>query len=177
MKDEKIKKLVTSAMLAALCCVATMSIRIPTFATNGYVNAGDIIVLLSAWLVGGVYGALAVGIGSGMADLLSGYTHYVPGTFLIKFLMAFLAALIVSALIKRKVPKAAAYIISAAAAELVMIAGYFLYQSTLLGYGLAASASIPGNIAQGVTCGAAAVILVAVLGAAKIPFSVSAGQS
>ena len=173
MKDEKIRKIVIAAMLAALCCVATMSIRIPTFATNGYVNAGDIVVLLSAWLVGGVYGALAAGIGSGMADLLSGYTHYVPGTFLIKFTMAVVAALIVNALLKRRLPKAAAYITSAAAAELTMIAGYFLYQSTLLGYGLAASASIPGNIAQGATCAAAAVVLIGALGAAKIPMKMT----
>ena len=32
---------------------------------------------------------------------------------------------------------------------LVMVLGYFAYESTVLGYGLAAAASIPGNAIQG----------------------------
>ena len=35
------------------------------------------------------------------------------------------------------------------AAEAIMVGGYFLYESTLLGYGMAAAASIPGNGIQG----------------------------
>lgn len=73
MKDSKLKLVTLSALFAALCCVATMIIRIPTIGTNGYVNIGDAIVLLSAWIIGGPYGALAAGIGSGLADLLAGY--------------------------------------------------------------------------------------------------------
>ena len=40
MNDKKIRKLVVSALMAALVCVATMVVRIPT-PTNGYVNLGD----------------------------------------------------------------------------------------------------------------------------------------
>ena len=108
MNDTKIRRLVLSAMFAAL----TMSVKVPSL-TKGYVNIGDSIVLLSAWLIGGAYGALAAGIGSAMADLLSGYSHYVPGTLVIKFLMALFAWLVFTALVKRKAPKTAAYIVSA----------------------------------------------------------------
>ncbi|MBQ9065111.1 MAG: ECF transporter S component [Blautia sp.] len=176
MQDVKIRKLVFSALMAALCCAATMSIRIPTFATNGYVNAGDTIVLLSAWLIGGGYGALAAGTGSALSDLLSGYMHYVPGTFAIKLLMALAAWFVMKSLTSRKVPKAVSYIASAVTAEAMMIVLYFLYQCIILGYGLAASASVPGNIAQGITCSVIAIAIAGALASAKIPARLMAGQ-
>lgn len=164
MSHEKIVKLVVSAMFAALCCVATMIIRIPTVGTSGYVNIGDTIVLLCAWLIGGVYGAAAAGIGSALADLLASYVSYAPGTFVIKFLMAVVAYLIAKGLTKIKVNKMAAYVISAVLAECVMIGGYFLYESFLLGYGVAtAIPSIGSNAIQGGTCLILGVVLIEIL--------------
>lgn len=152
--DNKIntRKIVLTALFAALACVATMIIKVPTLATNGYVNIGDTIVLLSAWLIGGVYGGLAAGIGSALADLLSSYPTYVPGTLIIKFLMAFVAYLIFMAIKKANINKVVGYVVSGIVAELIMVAGYFLYESIFLGYGLAAAPSILSNLVQGVTC-------------------------
>ena len=175
MNDRKIRQLVTAAMFAALTCVATMTLRVPTFGTNGYVNIGDTVVLLGAWLLGGLYGSLAGGIGAAMADLLSGYSHYVPGTLVIKFLSAMIAWALLSAL-SRRLPKMISYIISAAAAELFMMLGYFTYQCLFLGYGLAASVSIPGNLIQGATCSVLAVICIGGLHAARVPQKYFAGQ-
>ncbi|MCR4656847.1 MAG: hypothetical protein K5770_11545 [Lachnospiraceae bacterium] len=45
-----------------------------------------------------------------------------------------------------------AQIIGSIVAEVIMIAGYFAYESTVLGYGLAASASIVSNAVQGGVC-------------------------
>ena len=45
MKNETIRKLVLSAMFAALCCVATMIVQIPTVA--GYTNLGECMCLLA----------------------------------------------------------------------------------------------------------------------------------
>mgnify|MGYP000127311855 CR=1 FL=1 len=92
MKNETIRKLVLSAMFAALCCVATMIVQIPTVA--GYTNLGECMCLLAGLVLGPWYGLFAAGIGSGLADLLAGYAHYVPGTFLIKGLVALIAALL-----------------------------------------------------------------------------------
>lgn len=168
MKDSKIRLLVLSSMFAALCCVATMTIRVPTFGTNGYVNIGDTVVLLAAWLIGGVNGALAAGIGSGMSDLLSGYTHYVPGTFVIKFLVALIAYSVYRVLSEKRAPKVLSYAAGAVAAETVMIFGYFTYQFTILGYGIAAASSIPGNCVQGITCSVLALAVIGALNAAKV---------
>ena len=71
MKDSTLKKLVFAALFAALSCVATMVIKIPT-PTGGYIHAGDAVVLLSAFLLGPWWGAAAAGLGSCLADILSG---------------------------------------------------------------------------------------------------------
>ena len=81
------KTLVLTALFAALCCVATMSVRSPTPGTGGYIHPGDAIVILSGVVLGPLYGFLAAGIGSCMSDLLGGYLTYVPITLLIKGLV------------------------------------------------------------------------------------------
>lgn len=169
MNSKVVSKIVLTALFAALVYVATSIIRYPTFGTQGYINIGDTIVLLSAWLIGGVYGALAAGIGSALADLLAQYVTYVPGTFIIKFLMAFVAYLIFTALKKTNINKVVAYIVSGVVAELIMVFGYFLYESTILGYGLAAAASIPSNAIQAGTCLVIGCIAIGILEGAKVP--------
>lgn len=166
--NKKIQMYMYVSMMAALTCVATMIIKVPTIGTNGYVNIGDTIVLISAWILGNPYGAIAAGLGSGLADILSGYAAYAPGTTIIKFLMAFVACIILKLLQKTKLFDIFSFIISGIVAELIMIFGYFAYEATLLGYGVAAASSIPSNMVQGVTCLVLSVILIAALG--KIPF-------
>ena len=149
--NDKLKQVVTASVLAAFTTVATMIIKVPTLGTNGYVNIGDSVVLLCAWLLQNPYGALAAGVGSALADLLSGYPAYIPGTAVIKFVMAFVCAVIFSNL-KDRIPKEAAYVVSSVIAELIMVTGYFLYEAFVLGYGLAASSSIISNAAQALIC-------------------------
>lgn len=167
MKNDKLIILVEAALLAALTCVATMIIRVPTIGTNGYVNIGDAMVLVSAFLLGNPFGALAAGIGSGLADLFAGYGSYVPGTTIIKFLMAFVASILYNLISKTKLNKIGGYIISAIVAELIMVFGYFFYESTFLGYGLAAAASIVSNMIQGITCLVIGVVLINALNGTK----------
>ena len=146
MKDTKIKKLVMSALLAALVFVATMVIRIPS-PTGGYVNLGDGFVLLSGWLLGPWYGAVAAGIGAMLTDLLAGYTYYVPATLIIKALDAMVAALIWHSMGHKR----GALVVSGIIGELIMVAGYFGFTALLLGKGLGAALSIPGDLIQGAT--------------------------
>lgn len=150
MKSQKLslKKIVLAAMFAALACVATMIINIPIPATNGYINLGDCIVILAGWMLGGVYGAAAGGIGSMLADLIPGYANFAPGTLVIKALMAFVACVAYKAL--SGVNDFAARLLSAVFAEAVMVFGYFLYEATFLGYGYGALGAIPGNLVQAV---------------------------
>ena len=151
MKQTKLLQLVTAAVFASVVCVATLVVNIPIPATKGYVNLGDCMVLLAAFFLGPVYGAAAAGIGSMLADLFLGYAYYAPGTLLIKGAMALCAALLFSLWQKhRKLPVMPAVLLASVAGELLMVSGYFVYESTVLGYGLAAAGSIPANLLQAV---------------------------
>lgn len=139
-RNETIRMLVLSAMFAALCCVTTMLVRFPTVA--GYTNIGEGMCLLAGLVLGPWYGFFAAGIGSGLADLLAGYAHYVPGTFIIKGLVALVAALLLQPMLKKgeKIPFWRLALIELPS-EVIMVAGYFGYKALILGKGLAAAAS------------------------------------
>jgi len=134
-------------MLAALACVVTMVIKIPS-PLNGYINPGDCIVLLSGWLLPPVYGFMSAGLGSALADLFAGYVTYAPATFLIKGLMALLASGGFK-LMHKRFGNLTARIISGTAAEIFMIAGYWLFEGFLYGFG-ASAVNIPANGVQGI---------------------------
>ena len=141
------KKIVIAALLASLTCVATMIIKVPS-PLKGYVNLGDCVVLLAGWMLSPVYGFLAAGLGSALADLFSGYVVYAPATFVIKGLMA-LVAFYGFKLLHNKVGNLASRIISGVVAEAVMVLGYFVFECFL--YGFAPSVvNIPANSVQGV---------------------------
>ena len=55
--------------MGALACIATMVFMFPIPATSGYFNFGDAIVMTTAFTFGPVIGAIAGGLGSGLADL------------------------------------------------------------------------------------------------------------
>lgn len=140
----KTKKIVLSALLAALVCVATMIIRLPS-PLGGYINLGDGIVLLCGWLLSPVYGFLAAGIGSGLADILSGYVAYAPATFIIKGGMALLAYWIAKSLRTRPLT---AKLVGGVTAEVVMIGGYLLFESFIYGF-VPSLVNVPANTVQG----------------------------
>lgn len=146
MKDKTIKKLVFAALFAALSCVATMVIRIPT-PIGGYIHAGDAVVLLSAFLLGPWWGAAAAGLGSALADLIAAYSLYVPGTFVIKFIVALLAGFLLNCRIVRSALARA--VIAGVIGETFMVLGYLAYEALILGYGAAAVGGVPMNCIQG----------------------------
>ncbi|MBQ9897866.1 MAG: ECF transporter S component [Ruminococcus sp.] len=143
----KLRKLTLAALLAAFTCVATFLIQIPT-PTKGYVNLGDSLVNISAWLLGPVYGTASAGIGSALADFVTGYVVYAPATLVIKSLLA-VASFFTFKALSRKLSGAHARIIAAAAAELIMAAGYFAYEAVLYGSVTTALLGISANLVQG----------------------------
>lgn len=144
-----LQKLVAAGMLAALTTVATLLVQIPT-PSRGFLNMGDVVVLVSAWVLGPAYGAAAAGIGSMLADLIAGYTMFAPGTLIIKGLVALIAAALFAALkFKGGGGRILARLISGTVGELFMVLGYFVYEAIILGMGPGALAGVPGNLGQG----------------------------
>lgn len=154
-RKDSVKRLVMTALMAALCCGATMVVQIPS-PMNGYVNLGDCVVLLCGWLLPTGWAFAAAGVGSALADLISGYGVYVPATLLIKGLMALMTN------------KIKPRWLGALTAEAWMVAGYFLFACLMMGEGWAAAASIPGNLAQGAVGMIAALTLERALRKVKI---------
>lgn len=156
-KNDKIILLVLAGLFAAIITVSTMMIRIPT-PTKGYINLGDCFVNIAGWLLGPLYGGAAAGIGSGLSDLFAGYTVYVIPTLIIKGFMAVTAFALYKALSK-KAPSLVGRILSAVAAELVMIVGYAIYEAFLYGSVATALTGVAGNVVQGIGGVAFGVIL------------------
>lgn len=61
-----------NAVFTALVTAATLLIRIPVPATQGYINLGDAVVIAAGLLLGPRTGLIAGGIGSALADWLAG---------------------------------------------------------------------------------------------------------
>lgn len=146
--ETKTKKLVTAALFAALACVATMIIKFPS-PLKGYLNIGDCIVLLCGWMLSPVYGFVAAGLGSGLADLLSGYLVYAPATFVIKGLMALIACYIFKLMRKASGSNLPARIVSGILAEIMMVLGYYVFEGFMYGF-VASAVNIPANAIQGI---------------------------
>lgn len=143
------KKLVYGALFAALTCVATMSIHIPTPGTGGYIHPGDALVVLSGIVLGPVYGGFAAGIGSALADFIGGYYIYVPITFVVKFIIAAVVAVVYSKASALGVSKIPACILCGIFSTLLVAFGYCFFEYFL--YGAGAFASIPSNLIQGIS--------------------------
>ena len=157
------KKIILAALFAALTCAATMSIRIPTPGTGGYIHPGDAIVILSGIILGPGLGFLAAGIGSCMSDLLGGYLNYVPITFLIKGLVALFAALVYRKAAVSSKGRIAGVVLGGIIDIVLVAGGYFLFEYVI--YGIGAAASVPANIIQGVSGLVISLILYPILSA------------
>ena len=139
----RIRLLVMTGLFAALGCVATMVLQVPS-PTGGYMNLGDTVVILGAYLLGPVWGAVAGGVGPALADLLSGYPMYVPATLVRKALMGGVAAVRSRAV----GDKGGGGRGGAGAAEIPMVVGYWLFDGFLAGSLAGSAAGIPSNLVQ-----------------------------
>ena len=161
----KTKRIIITALMAAMVCVATMIIKIPS-PMKGYLNIGDCIVLLCGWLLSPGYGFVAAGLGSALADMFSGYITYAPATFLIKGSMA-LIAFACFKLMNKRLGRLPSQIIGAVLAEIVMVFGYFVFEGFMYGF-VPSAVNIPANAVQGAAGLILGIILVKVFERLKI---------
>lgn len=150
-------RIAVSAVMAALVCVATVIVQIPNPATRGYINIGDAMIFVSALTFGTFVGGIAGGVGSALADVVSGYGLYAPFTLIVKGLEGVIAGLITN---RKNVTRD---ILAVAIAGGEMIVGYFLTEFYLLQFGWAALTEVPGNIFQIVAGGVIGIPVASVL--------------
>jgi len=130
-------------MAAAAVAVATSVLKIPTPATSGYLNFGDVLVIYFGFRLGAKRGAVAGAMGSAAADLLGGYGYYVPVTCVAKGLEGWLAGRF-GAQGASLFSRYAGAIVGA----LVMVASYYTWHGFVVGW-VPALANLPSNLLQG----------------------------
>ena len=153
----KTRKLVITALFAALTCVATLVIQIPSGMGGGYVNLGDGMVLISAYILGPIFGGISAALGSCIADIISGYAAFALPTLIIKFIMAFAAGRLF--VIMKKKNKISILVACGIAGQFIMTLGYFLAEIWLSGSVAVAAAGIYGSLVQSVFGLAASTVL------------------
>lgn len=172
-ENVNVVELITTGLWIAVVAVVTMSVVIPIPLTQGYVNLGDSVVFLGVFLLGRKNGTIAAGIGSGLADLLIGYTAFAPFTLIIKAGMAFIFGtfLLISAgkidTTSKKIPFSR--ILGIGMATLLMAVGYYFAEWMITGNKVAPIVSIPWNILQGAIGGGLALLLMVALGSIRMP--------
>ena len=119
------------AIFGAFTCVVTMVIAFPIPATNGFINIGDAVVMITGLLFGPIIGGIAGGIGSSLADLFLGFPIYAPATLVIKGLEGFFVGLIANP--KKNHKWNYRDFIAVIVGGFIMIFGYFLYEAMIFG--------------------------------------------
>lgn len=138
-----LRKIAVCGVLAAFVFIGTQ-IRVPT--AIGYINLGDAVILISSFILGPV-AFIPAAIGSAISDLIAGYPQYIIPTFLIKGIMGLVAGGYLRKVEVTVVKKIFIGII----AEIIMVAGYFIFESLPFMYGWqAATGSLVFNMIQGI---------------------------
>lgn len=96
--NDKVYKLVLTALMAALCYVAFTFLKIPIPTPGGDTTAlhiGNAFCVLAALLLGGGYGGVAGSLGMTIADLLDPvYITSAPKTFILKLCIGLIAGFV-----------------------------------------------------------------------------------
>ena len=144
----KVLFLCITAIFMALTCLATMIIQIPI--PLGYAHLGDSVILITSYLFGPVVGSVAAGIGSALADILTGYPIWALPTLIIKCIMGLFAGYFFHKGSKRiELFSIKSYVVTIVTL-LFMVAGYVVGGIFLYGSVAAGLASAPGLLMKSV---------------------------
>ena len=132
------------AILAAVTTVLTRVVQVPLPA-RGYINLGDVAIVFTAIALGPFSGAISGGLGTALADLLSGpYAFWAPISLVVHGLQGLLVGLIARA----RPGAVGLQVVGGVVGMAVMAGGYLLAGIFLEGTGPAVT-EVPGNLIQG----------------------------
>ena len=140
MKNRPTRRICLTALMAAIVYVFTAYIHVPSH--TGYTHVGDGFLYLAASLLPAPFAAAAGAIGAGLADLLSGYGIWAPGTVIIKVLTAFCFTSRCEKLVNKR------NVLGILPALLLCVGGYYLYEALITGNFTAPALGIPGYLTQ-----------------------------
>ena len=140
MRKNKIQLMTLSGVLSAIVFVFTAYLHIPVH--TGYVHVGDAFIYLAACLLPFHYAAAVGGLGALLADCLTGYASWAPGSVLIKIAIALC--------LSSKTDKIVCLrnLLGLIPTWLLCVGGYYLYEGLITGNFIAPMAGIGGNLIQ-----------------------------
>ena len=145
-------KISTITILTAITAIFTIAVRIPIAPTRGYINLGDVAIYFSAITFGPFSALISGGLGTALADILSGYSQWAPISFAVHGLEGLVIGLIVQFFNKRvsnTVNLIITWTLAFIAGTVVMSGGYLIAEYFIVGLG-AALTELPGNIIQNI---------------------------
>ena len=121
-----------AAVFAAVTCILTFIVPFTIPTTQGYINLGDIGVMISGLLFGPIIGGIAGGFGSALTDIFLA-PQYALATLIIKGLEGFIVGLISN---PRKNYLKINYkdFIGVITGGIIMVVGYFIAEIILYGF-------------------------------------------
>ena len=136
-------RIASIAILAAVTTVLTRVVQIPLPA-RGYINLGDVAIVFTAVTLGPFSAALAGGLGTALADLLSGpYAFWAP----ISLVVHGLQGLLIGFVVQSRPRSLLLQVLGGIVGMIVMAGGYLLAGLFLEGAGPALT-EVPGNLIQ-----------------------------
>ena len=142
MKKNRTKLMCLTGIFSALVFVITAYLHIPTY--NGYVHCGDGLIFLAACVLPMPYSIIVGALGAMLADLLTGFAIWAPGSMIIKGLLALLFTCKSNKILTKR------NLVMLLPAALISAAGYYLYEALITGSFIASLSGIPGSIIQAV---------------------------
>ena len=142
MKKNNTKLICITGIFSALVFVITAYLHIPTY--NGYVHCGDGVIFIAASILPMPYSIVVGVLGAMLADLLTGFAIWAPGSMIIKGLLALLFTCKSNKILTKR------NLVMLLPAALISAAGYCLYEALITGSFIASLSGIPGSIIQAV---------------------------
>ncbi len=141
-KDSRVGlKVALVAIMTAITVVFTLFVRVPT--TKGYFNLCDVAIYFCAFSFNPLVAFISAGVGTALADMISGYAQWAP----ISFIVHGAEGLIVALLLRRN-RNAVRKILASTIGVVIVAGGYFLIGGAVLTGFTTALIEVPMNIVQ-----------------------------
>jgi len=142
MKKNNLKLICVSGIFSAVVFLLTAYLHFPTH--TGYTHIGDAVIYLAAVLLPLRYSMFVGAFGAFLADMMTGYAIWAPGSIIIKMISVLFFTSKGEKIISRR------NLLALIPASCLCIGGYYLYESLITLNFAASLAGIPGYITQSV---------------------------
>ncbi len=142
MKNQRVRSMCLAGVFSVIIFLLTAYLHIPSH--TGYTHVGDGVIYLAACLLPPPYAIFAGACGALLADCLTGFVIWAPGSVIIKTVTVLFFSF------KSKKIICWRNILALLPAWVVCIGGYYFYETLITGNFIAPLSGIPGYIMQSV---------------------------